>query len=648
MTDDLGDSLSTIRRHYQQPLVTLLLDVQKTEMQHLKSAEFMQALECLYFSTENNALNSSARSTRSGDTHLPTILMRRPINTDNETDYVAVSYTWQYPLPLVQPCGKYSVQSREGEFLRSKVRDSVFERVGKYMMHFNLRYLWIDQECLVQEDGEEKRTAIQAMDLVYGRSRHPVGLLYQPIMSIVELELLAGLMNGRFVVKSGSEYNLSPGLLCESACKILELLEAIVSDIWWTRAWTYQENYRGRIYTKLLIPHCISSENYQNDYVELFGDVPGEIVLNSTKFHAAATTFCLAFDPPASLIKARELVLERARKYKLLLEKPGADGRDLATRSMTPLIVADIEKRQLKDPLDRLPIIANCCQYPIRLNHTELAKRGHSVSLAILALFLLNGDILYNGPDNRNCASVTHNITSFLDAQAFNRYLPPGSMHGLTYNKRCRFIDVELTRHGIRTEGHLWKLGRCIDTSRFPKTLPYVEDNGSLRRDERRNLMLLANELDERGFSSLHTEITIFLEHGSTSQYKNSFAREYQNHMAEEVASAVSQGRLLRLGALWSPSDEHSPHRGIFICNQPGPEGLPDYVFTASREKEADDGRGLLNDIARHVSLEVDCTITSGRLPNLYTRCWIHGLCFFYGCPRMQVNFPWPSTITQV
>ncbi|KAI3326580.1 hypothetical protein HD806DRAFT_411219 [Xylariaceae sp. AK1471] len=231
MTDDLGDSLSKIRRHYQQPLVILLLDIQRTEMQYLKSAEFMQALECLYFSTQNNVLDSSARSTRLGDTHLPTILMRRPINTVNERDYVAISYTWQYPLPLVQPCGKYSMQSREGEFLRSKVRDSVFERVGKYMMHFNLRYLWIDQECLVQEDGEEKRTAIQAMDLVYGRSRHPVGLLYQPIMSIAELELLAGLMNGRFVVKSGSGFNLSPGLLCESACKILELLEAIVSDI---------------------------------------------------------------------------------------------------------------------------------------------------------------------------------------------------------------------------------------------------------------------------------------------------------------------------------------------------------------------------------------------------------------------------------
>ncbi|RWA13462.1 hypothetical protein EKO27_g1632 [Xylaria grammica] len=540
MADDLGDSLSTIRRRYQQPLVTLLLDIQKTEIQHLKSAEFMQALECLCFSTQSNVPGTRARPTRSEYARPSTILTRRRINTAIERDYAAISYTWHYPLPLMQPCGKYFAQSREGEFLQSKVRDSVFERVGKYMVHFNLRYLWIDQECLVQEDGEEKRTAIQAMDLVYGRSRHPVGLLYQPVLSIAELELLAGLMEGRFFVKSGSEFELLPRLPREIACKILELLEAIASDIWWTRAWTYQENYRGNINMNLLIPHCISSDDYHDDFIKLFENVPGEIVLNSTWFHEAATAFCLAFDPPAGLINAKELVLERARKFTLLLEKTGVYGRDLATRSMSPLIIADIEKRQVRDPLDRLPIIANCCQYPVRLNHIELAKRGHSVSLAILALFLLNGDILYNGEGGGSRVSGAHNITSFLNVQAFNQYSPPQSAYGLTYNKSCRFIDVELTRHGIRTQGHLWKLGRCIDTSRFPKQLPYVEDNGSLSREERRNIMLLANALDERGFRSLYEEIAMFLDHSGNSQCRSSFAKEYQNHMAKELATAES------------------------------------------------------------------------------------------------------------
>ncbi|KAI0815407.1 Tetratricopeptide repeat-domain-containing protein [Xylaria sp. FL0064] len=312
MTDDLGDSLSTIRRHYQQPLVTLLLDIQKTEVQHLKSAEFMQALECLYFPTQNDVLNLSARLTRIEDARPSTILMRRRINTVNERGYAAISYTWHHPLPLMQPCGKYFVQSRKGEFLQSDIQDSVFERVEKYMIHFNLRYLWIDQECLVQEDGEEKTTAIQAMDLVYGRSRHPVSLLYQPIMSIAELKWLAGLMKGGFVVKSGSEFKLSLELPRESACKILELLEAIVSDIWWTRAWTYQENYRGNININLLIPHYISSE----DYAELANYLPFSqqgSILFTTRNHQVAVQLDI---PQKNIITIQEM--DNAEATKLL------------------------------------------------------------------------------------------------------------------------------------------------------------------------------------------------------------------------------------------------------------------------------------------------------------------------------------------
>ncbi|KAI0904053.1 heterokaryon incompatibility protein-domain-containing protein [Ustulina deusta] len=619
MADDLGDSLSTITEHYRQPLVTLLLDIQKTKRPHVKSTEFVQALECLCLPMRNRISNSRVWPTSSDGARQPNTFTRCHIDALEEKEYVAISYTWKHPLHVKEICGKYSVQSRDGSFLQSEVRDSVFERAEKYMNCFNLRHLWIDRECVVQEDGEEKETALQAMDLVYHCSKHPIGLLYEPTVSIAELELLEGLMTGQFVEKSGPAFKLSSGISSQRASQTLELLEAIVRDKWWTRAWIYQENYRGGTDMKLLIPHCISSENYRNNHITLFGNIPGELILNSTSFHKAATAFCLAFDPPTGLMKAKELVLERAGKYTLLLEEPGLYGRDLATRSMSPSIIADIEKRQLGTPLDRLPIIANCCQYSARLDSIKLAKRGHSVSLAILALFLLNGEILDNRPDDGTRVSGAHNITDFITAQAFNRYSPPQSVYGLTYNKGCRFIDVELTGDGIRTPGHLWKLGCNIDTSGFPKTLPYIEDNDTyiedndtLSRDERRTLMLLANELDKRGFRRLSNNIDTYLECGSTSQYKNSFAKEYQHCMAKELATAVSKGRLLRLGALWSPSNEHSPYRGIFICNPSGPDGSPDYVFTASREREADNRRYLPNDIDRHVSLEVDYTAGNG------------------------------------
>lgn len=343
------------------------------------------------------------------------------------------------------------------------------------MNYFNLSYLWIDRHCIIQEDSEEKEIAVQAMDLVYHYSKHPVGLLYQPIISIADLKLLEGLINSRYVVKCGSKFKLTAALPHESACKTLELLEAIVSDMWWTRAWTYQENYRANTYMKLLIPHCISSKDYHGGYVRLFEDVPGEIVLNSTEFHKAATAFCLAFDPPNNLVNARKLVLERAGKSTLLLQDSYPFGDNLARRSMSPSIIADIEKRQLSKPMDRLPIIANCCQYSVRLNDLELMKRGHSISLAILALFLLNGEIMDNGRDYMAHASNMSNITNFLNEHAYGQYSPPQPALGLTYNKCCRFIDTELTRQGVKTQGHLWKLGRVIYTSELPESRPCAQ-----------------------------------------------------------------------------------------------------------------------------------------------------------------------------
>ncbi|KAI1826969.1 heterokaryon incompatibility protein-domain-containing protein [Xylaria intraflava] len=650
MTDDLRDSLSTIRNHYKRPLVSLLRDIQESQTRHLKSAEFIKALDCLCIFPRHNIPDSKVWSAGSKGVRGKIIFERCRIDAFKERQYVALSYTWDSPLHSERR-GKYYVQLRKGLpiLIPSQVRDSVLERARKYMVGFKLNYLWIDRECIMQEDVEEKETAVQAMDLVYSRSKHPVGLLSQPTLSIAELELLAALMEGRFVERSGPSFKLSSRSSQRIACETLALLQAIVSDTWWTRAWTYQENYRGSVNMKLLIPHCISSEDYhvRGDYVKLFGDIPGEVVLNSAKFHEAATAFCLASHLLADRLnrtRVVDLVLERAGKYTLLLGEPDLFGRNLGTRSMSPTIIRDLEKRRLKFHQDRLPIIANCCRYPIRLDSTELLKRRHSISLSILALFLLNGEILYNGPDDGFRGSGEHNVTDFLNAQAFDQYSPPQSKHCLTYNRGCRFIDVELTAHGVRTPGHLWKLGTYIDTSRFPRTPPYPEGKAGLRRKERDSLILLANELLERRYLGLYNELCEYL--GIVSPSGKSFSMNYLRQMAKEVATAIGEGKLLRLATLWNGSARYKPYRGIFVCNQSEPNSRPCYVFTASREKVGDD-KYIRNDIDRHVSLEVDC-IFGGEQPILYTRRWIHGLCFFHGCRQTDVTFPWPTELSQI
>jgi hypothetical protein len=63
---------------------------------------------------------------------------------------------------------------------------------------------------------------------------------------------------------------------------------------------------------------------------------------------------------------------------------------------MSPRIFADIQRRGLENPFDRLPIVANSCNYAIRLISWNILYNGHSVELCLLTMYLLIGEIIRN------------------------------------------------------------------------------------------------------------------------------------------------------------------------------------------------------------------------------------------------------------
>jgi hypothetical protein len=70
---------------------------------------------------------------------------------------------------------------------------------------------------------------------------------------------------------------------------------------------------------------------------------------------------------------------------------------DARRKAMSPRIFADIQRRRLESPFDRLPIVANSCSYAIRLVSRDMSESGHSVELCLLTMYLLNGEIMRNG-----------------------------------------------------------------------------------------------------------------------------------------------------------------------------------------------------------------------------------------------------------
>ncbi|GFP54313.1 hypothetical protein TASIC1_0003069100 [Trichoderma asperellum] len=662
--DDKDRSLREISKDHETSIISQLVDIgsKHNQQRHAKFLPFIERLQCLELKGQS------------------TQLRRTSINAFDEREYVALSYTWEHSEFEDDYSGRYYVEDWDDKRLKhSAVRNRVFDRVLGYMRHARVQFLWIDAHCIRQDKCggaactihdrcTQKRDALQAMDLVYQLSEHPVALLARPLQSESELDLLEHILSGKFVYGS-HPYRLPRTVTVNKATEALRLLHEITRDLWWSRAWTFQENYRGGEEMRLLIRHDESLERrkLQN---QMFGDMPGELCIQSVHFSTEATRLCLALDgvnlSPDDKRRI-EHVKRAAGRYTELLPESSA---------MTPIVVTDIEARGLSKPWDRLAIVANCCQYTMRLDYEALSKQGYSLSLSVLAMCLLNGEILDNSDSSSGpVASLT--MSSFLQTKLFKAFsAPEDDFRRLTFNKGCRLTGVKLTAGGILAKGHLWKLGRVIDTSKFRLKLPWINNpNGRLERDQRRRLLQLffcLNDLEHFPLAELIDQYLAYDAEFDASEDYGSFTEMYLHHMADELASAIEAGRKLRLGSIYNPTGQTEFYRAVFVWSDEDEyeyegeyadddmgeyeyvyedEGEvhppPAYVFTSAWFRNPGSETHDANDIDRHVSLEVDLEEppNDNGFQYLRVRRWLLGLCFFEGCPRTEVVFPWPRAL---
>lgn len=138
--------------------------------------------------------------------------------------------------------------------------------------------------------------------------------------------------------------------------------------------------------------------------------------------------------------------------------------------------------------------------------------------------------------------------------------------------KSCHFTHVELSRDGVWTSGHLWKHGRPVDTSGFTSMLRYIENacNSGLLMRYCRIFAKPARELRKLSHTHLAENIVQFL----NRDYAKCFAEEYQQDMAEELAIAIDQGRLLCLAGLQRRNGKHSPYRAVFFWKNSDSGGI--------------------------------------------------------------------------
>ncbi|KAJ4200312.1 hypothetical protein NW759_015889 [Fusarium solani] len=289
LVDGMDESLSGIVHRHGKSIVTQLLEIQGYKLEEPESVAFIRNLECFEYVPNSN--RKRRRSDGSAQARDPPrgFLDRWEIDAHEESNYVALSYTWGPSGNEAETSGSYEVQTRESyysgdrpQYYPSTVRDCIFSRITKYMRHKNIKLLWIDKHSVHQRNIQKKQIGVQAMHLVYSYSQHPVAMLARQVNSSLELNLLHKLLDGQLVqdIETGvaGTKQWLPVLLKrtsrQEALMTLQMLGEMMKDKWWTRAWTFQECYRAGVFMTLLIP-LDTRLNRQKQSYPLFGDVPG-------------------------------------------------------------------------------------------------------------------------------------------------------------------------------------------------------------------------------------------------------------------------------------------------------------------------------------------------------------------------------------
>jgi hypothetical protein len=125
--------------------------------------------------------------------------------------------------------------------------------------------------------------------------------------------------------------------------------------------------------------------------------------------------------------------------------------------------------------------------------------------------------------------------------------------------------------------------------------------------------------------------------------------------MASELAAAIRARRKLRLGSIWDSTGQPAPYRAVFVLSdedEDKDEADPPaaFVFTSAWFRDPGSEAHDANDIDRHVTLEVSLEkpLIGDGPPRLRVRSWLFGMCFFDGCPRTKVVFPWPRALKAI
>jgi hypothetical protein len=603
-------------------LVDKLLQVQHYIRRNSKSLDWVQNLTCLAIPF----LDSKS-------------LLLEQIS---HKDYVAISYAWDTMPGESSDFGNYRIKPAGKP---SRVRDGILARALNYARHVGVNYIWTDRECIDERKEEE---AMNSMDLVYKRSQHPVGLLATVLRQASQIHLLRELLEGDLTFETNDKLGLEVGCNDEKIQSLMSLLSLLSRDLWWKRAWIFQEDYLGEPRMVLLIPHSHDIASQLDEFPRRQSKrkplwvIEGEVCINASVFRHQATIFLLALKArsPQEYGTQCNSFVSSFGKYNVLYRfEKSAMGKAMSSR-----IFADLAKREITEKYDFLPIAANACGYKLRFNSRTMRTLHvpYGVGLCGLALYLRNGEIIANDDENIAAIPTEISLSKYLDDISFSAFDPPVGDRELTWLKNCRLSNVTLSEEGMHTTGHMWHVYDRFKITQWPDPYPSPDTDVQRELEEgvRDRLYQLAGRLrraEESGSMREESRLPELLDQYRQTRKPLSAATEHMDLMASEVVRAIEddQYEWLSLAKLEGSRDTAN---AIFV----GKYDNDALIFTSwsSGKKPDEDDRYR----TRHVSLKVRAaTVEKGQVLRLTE--WVNGLTLFFGRghEQQEVVFGWPA-----
>lgn len=331
MNDDTACSLAEVRTSVNEPLCLRVLDIQ-ARAQLIQGKSAMR--RCVQVAGANN--------TPKGEDPIE-------LRHDTSDHYIAVSCPWYLPNHNTVS-GRYIFEGGVTPPGVVMPPDAVLDRVLNFKS-CNAEYtqtpIWVDKLCVNQDASDEKEMAIHSMDLVYQYSARRVnsspketigcslGLLFVRIETVTQLTMLRGLLDSNYAEYVRNEPRLLVSV--EEATEVLGLIEMILQDNWWHRAWIFQEEFLASRHMILLLPCDIDRGGMfeEEDGVDLFGRTTGEIKVHAMNFRTEATIFALALGRLADQVGQDRCsnVLKYARRYTFYT---GAESQRVRVRWFAP------------------------------------------------------------------------------------------------------------------------------------------------------------------------------------------------------------------------------------------------------------------------------------------------------------------------